>query len=358
MPSRGSNKKDAGRKEPGREPAVAGEAQASAPAEIPTFKLWFEEAWHGWLKPVGGIVLVVALYFAYENRQAIGLSERFFGVLALLAILGGALYSGAEGAFERLTTPRAKYLLGGFLVVWGAAAAYPPLRTALPGKTLQELHLAYDKDQLTAKALLPNGEDGPYEISVGGNLKSGPGDAESSYTLTFTGADGSSEEISGKIQRTFMRQRVSRKGTGSVAVRADRNENAHRLSKVHGPQLTVTADGADEQLEDGLFVTVRRGGPSPLLFFAIGALCVIVGVILDYKLLVPKKQRTHFSTATGFTLVFALYFPMEATPNRLVPPAVAAVLLALATGALGAWLISVIANSFKPKPKKLAGAKA
>jgi hypothetical protein len=347
---RGPNKK-----ETGREP-TQNEAQG-APPEIPTFKMWFEDAWHGWLKPVGGIVAIVGLYFAYMERETLGVPERAFGVLALVAIVGGALYAGSEGAFERLTTPKARYGLIGFMVVWAAAAAWAPLRTALPGATIGETHVAFDKDHLSATVKLPEGDSGPYEIAVGGILK-GQGEAESNYTLTFAGSDGSSEEINGSIKRTFMRQRVSRRGTGSVAVRTERNENAHRLTKAHGPQLTITADGADEALEDGLFVTFHRGGPSPLLLFVLGALCAIVGIVLDYKLLQPKKQRTHFAAATGFTLAFALLYPMEATPHWLVPPAVAELVRSLFVGALPAWVISIVANSFKPKPKKLAGVKA
>jgi hypothetical protein len=347
--ARGSNQKGSGKSV--APPAPGGEAPQ---AEIPTFKLWFEEAWHGWLKPVGGILLLVGAYFAYEYKIV---PEGPAGFLVVGLIVGGALFSAAEPAWERLESRRAKYLMGAFLAVWAFVAGYPALHSVVPSATLRDVRVAENKDHLSETVSLPDDARGPYELEIGGNLK-GQGEAESSYTLTFAGEGGTSEEVNGKIQRTFFRQRVSRRSSGSVSVKQERNENAHRLTKVTGPKITITADGADEQLEDGLWVTFHKAGPSPFALLGIGFLCFLIGVWLDYRLLVPKKPRTYFAMATGFTLVFALYYPMEATPHRLVPPAVAALILALITGGVVGWLVSVIANSFKPKPKKLAGAKA
>ena len=62
----------------------------------------------------------------------------------------------------------------------------------------------------------------------------------------------------------------------------------------------------------------------------------------------------------AFTLVFGLYYAYSsdgATPHNLVRPAIGGVLAGLLLGALLGWVISSIANSFKPRAKKMAGVK-
>jgi hypothetical protein len=54
-------------------------------------QLWFEEAWEGWIRPLGAILVLAILYLLYRFEI---LGERAAGVIAVLAIVGGALAAG------------------------------------------------------------------------------------------------------------------------------------------------------------------------------------------------------------------------------------------------------------------------
>ncbi len=335
--------------------------KADAKKEMPpTFKLWFEEAWHGWMKPLGLIVVLIGAYFLYDRGV---LPEGNAGLVVVALIVGVTIYSVAEQAFPLLARRQQRLALGGFIAVWALAAGYPSLRAAFPTKVLNTAPVTVagcnhwkDADRkecadpkLVANVALPEGS-GPYEVEVSGELR-GTGEAESSYHLTFSGADSAQETVDGTLKRTYVRQRTSRRGSGGVSVRQERTENSHRIL-VHGPSVKVEADGVDDTLENGLLLSFHSAGPDPRIFLILGALCVLLGIALDYWFAAPKV-KTYFGLGTGLTLAFAAYFPTEATPHFLVRPAVAALIFALVTGGLGGWLLAIVAKSFKPKPKKL-----
>jgi hypothetical protein len=331
--------------------------KSTAPGPMPpTLKVWLEEAWHGWLKPVAAILVLLGAYFAYDRGLV---PEGSAGLVVVALIIGGTIVSAAMPIFPLLERRQSKLLLGVFMVIWAIGAGYPSLRRAFPSKAIGEpLQIAFcarykDADKrecaeptLTATVDLKGG--GPYEVAVSGELK-GAGEVQSNYHLTFAGADNSSEEIEGNLKRTFFHQRTSRRSAGGTMVKTEHTENSHRLS-VPGDKLTITADGVDEVLENGLTLTFHHAGPDPRIFLGITLLCVLLGVWLDYRLSEPKV-KTYFALAAGLTLVFAWYYPEEATPHNLVRPAIAALVAAL-LGALGGWLLSVIIKSFKPKPKR------
>jgi hypothetical protein len=336
-----------------RERGGAGK-RAAAPGKLegpPSTAAWFEEAWHGWLKPVGGLVLLVAAYLAYNSGA---LPEQAAGRVALGLILGGAVFMAIEPALGRLTTPSSRYLLVGFGVVWLLAAIGPVFRTVFPSKVLAETTLGATKGSAAAVVNLEGGGAGPYEVAVSGHLR-GTGEVDAAYEIEVVGAGDTTDRVQGDLKRTYFNQRVSRRGSGSVAVKQENTENVHRLSTARGPQLKVSGEVGSEMLEDGVHLTFRSAGPSPLVFLGLGLLLVIGALAFDYRMAAPKHDRTHLSTATGFTLAFGAYFPMEATPHNLVRPAIAAVLVGLGLGALLVWVVSAILNSFKPRPKKLAG---
>jgi len=317
----------------------------------PTAGSWFEEAWHGWMKPVGGLVLVVVAYFAYTSHF---MPEEAAGRIVLVLILGGAIYAGVEPALDRFSDARRRYMMLGAAAVWAIIAVAPVFRTVFPSKVLAETVIGLTKDTTTGSVTVEGGDTGPYSVSVYGRLK-GSGEVDAAYEVEITGAGESVDRVSGELKRTYFNQRVSRRGSGTVAVKQENTENVHRLSTARGPQLKVSGEVGSEQLEDGIHVSFRAAGPSPLLFLGVGLLLVIGALVFDYRMAAPKHDRTHLSTAAGFTLAFGAYFPMEATPHNLVRPAIAAVLVGLGLGALVVWVISAIVNSFKPRPKKLAG---
>jgi hypothetical protein len=331
--------------------------------EIPTFKLWFEEAWHGWLRPVAVIFLLVGGYLAYD-KNLLGNPEKTettFGLLVVGLIIGGAILTAVGPLFQMVESRQQKLLLGIYVVAWAAAVGYPSLKRAFPaqpiGDPVQVGYCARWKDvdkkdcaeeTKVATAKVDKGSP-PYEIEVSGEL-AGQGDTEAPYSLDLTGADGSTDHVEGKLERNSWHQRTSRRGSSGQMVHTEHTEDSHRLT-LHGPEVKVEADVATDRLEHGLTISFHNAGPDPRLFYLLGLICVLIGIALDYKFAAPKV-KTYVTMAAAFTLVFAWHYPTVATPHNLVRRAIESGLIGL-TGLVGGWLIALIVKSFKPKPKKV-----
>lgn len=338
--------------DPGEASARPGKGAKAAPAAKGRPPSWFEEAWHGWLKPVGGLLAIVIAYLAYDHDL---IPEQAAGRMLLMVVIGGVIYLGIEPALARFGDKNKRYMLIGAAVLWGLIAIAPIFRVVFPGTVLGEAVIGVSKDQSTASVTLKDGEKGPFEVSVTGRLK-GSSEVEVAYGIEITGAGESADRLDGELKRTYFNQRTSRRSAGTVARRTEHTENLHRITKAVGPELKLSGEVGGDQLEDGLHVAFRKAGPSPVIFFLVGLLVVIAGVVFDYRMLAPKVERTHVASAAGFTLAFVTYFAANGTAHNLVKEAVAGLL----PGALGAflgWGVSAIACSFKPRPKKMAGTK-
>ncbi|MDB4969255.1 MAG: hypothetical protein JWN44_4944 [Myxococcales bacterium] len=311
------------------------------------FQLWFEDAWEGWIRPLGLLMLLAFGYLLYKFEI---LNEQIAGILLVLAIIVGTLVVGALPALGLVRAPWQRALLVTMLACAFGGMVYPVVRTAVPGPTLAEGHLTSDK--LTAT--LTTGKSGPYDVTVMGHFKeAGRSDAEADYSLKAVDNGGGSDEVSGAIKRSLHTYR-SRKGS-STAVE-EHTEITHRLPHVIGPTVTITAEGVDEQLEGGLTVQLRRGHFNPWLFIVLGALAMAMALVLDTRLVDLKgKQKAHLTAAVAVAFVFAVWYPTEATPHALVRPAITSFIPALAVGGLGGWLLGGIARLFfGPKPPKKA----
>jgi hypothetical protein len=312
-------------------------------------QLWFEEAWEGWIRPLGLIILLGIGYLLYRF-EVVG--ERTAGVIAVLAVVVGALVLGALPARPLTRAPWQRALLATMVAAGLAGLVYPALRAAAPAPTLAEGMLTPDKPSLA----LTTGQAGPYELLVSGHFKeAGRSDASASYTIKAVDNGGGTDEVSGAIERKLVTIR-SRKGTSSSVTEHD--ESKHRLGHVRGPQVTLTADGVDEQLQGGLTVALRKAGLEPILFIILGALAIAMALVLDTRLVDQKgKQKSYLTAATAIAFAFSLYYAREATPHLLVKTAVSAFIFALVVGGLGGWFVGGIARFFfRPKPPKKAAA--
>jgi hypothetical protein len=311
------------------------------------FQMWFEEAWEGWIRPLGAILLLAAGYLLYKFDI---LGERPAGVIAVLAIVLGAVASGALAAWPLARVPGHRALVVTAALLITVAALYPALHAALPSAVLAEATLTPDK----LSADLTTGGDGPYDVTVSGRLKaSGNQEASESYDLKAVDNAGTSDEVKGAITRHYVTIR-SRKGSSSSL--QERNENTHRLPHLRGPKITVSVDGLDEEIEGGLNVALRKGSLSPLIFIVLGALALLLALILDARLKDAKDKLKSYLTATfAIAFAFGMYYPDEATPHALVRPAVSGLLFALVVGGLSGWLVSAVVKlAFGPKVKKAA----
>ncbi len=319
------------------------------------FMLWLEDAWEGWIRPLGALLLLAIAYALY-NFDIVG--EQTAGALAVLLAVVGAIAAGVLPAWPLTRAPWHRALLVTAALAALVGMLYPPLRVAIPGRTLASGTLTADKPTLT----LATGQSGPYEVTASGHFKdAGRNDTEVSYTLKASDNAGGSDEVSGEIARKQVTIR-SRKGQSSSV--QEHNEDTTSLPHVRGPQVSLTGEANYEQLESGLKVELRHGGSlPPAVTLALAVLALLMAVVLDARLLEPKlpgKQKAqktakaHLTACFAIAFVFALSYPLEATPHKLVKPAVSSLLLAL-LGGLAGWLIGGIARVlFGPKVKKTA----
>jgi len=302
---------------------------------------WLSQAWADWIRPLGLLVLAGLAYLGYRFDL---IGEQVAGIALVIALLLGVLGVGVVPAWglARRSADRIMILLLASFALIGAAG--PSLHVAwAPG--------ALASARLTSAALkvgLTTNTSGPYELVVSSRFKQGgAAEAEASYVLELDGAG--KEQIRGEVKRTLHRYRTSRRG-GSGTSLEEHTETVHRLSAVSGGVVEVSTAAISDQL-DGIDVALRPAGPRPELFWVLGALAVLLGLALDARLVVPiseedrkvrgpKRELSHLTSVSAMLLVFAINFPMEATPRTLVKATVGAFFLALLLGGAGGWLLA------------------
>jgi hypothetical protein len=313
------------------------------------FMLWFEDAWEGWIRPLGLILLLGIGVLLYKFDL---LGEQTAGVLLGLGIVLGALFTGFMPAWPLARLPWQRALLSTATATMLVAVVYPTWHAAMPPAVLAEGTLTAEKPVTT----LSTGRGGPYDLTVAAHFKdAGRADAEASYSIEAKDNSGGVDKVEGEIKREQVTIR-SRKG-GSSSSMHERNEISHRLPDVRGAQVTLDGSGSSfDQLESGLKVELRRGSLAPVLFLVLGALALLMCIVLDTRLVEPKgKIKSYLTASYAIAFVFAIRFPEEATPHAFVRPAILAFIIALFLGGLLGWAVGGIARLlFGPKIKKTA----
>jgi hypothetical protein len=315
------------------------------------FMLWFEEAWEGWIRPLGLILLLGIGVLLYKFDL---LGEQSAGTLLVVGIVfGSVLLTGVLPAWPLARAPWQKAMLLTLAVTALVATGYPTLHAALPGGVLAEATLTAEKPT----GMLNTGRTGPYDLTVAGHFKDvGRSEAEIGYSLEAKDNSGGSDKVEGTINR---KQVVIRSRKGSSSSMQERNEITHRLPDVRGAQVSINGEGSSfDQLADGLKVELRRGSPPPIVFMVLGALALLMCLILDARLVEPKsKVKSYLTASVAIAYAFSIAYPGEATPHALVRPAISSFLLALFLGGLAGWAAGgVVRALFGPKLKKTAAA--
>jgi hypothetical protein len=309
------------------------------------FQIWFEEAWEGWIRPLGAMLLLAVGYLLYKFDI---LTEQPAGALAVLAVVVGSIGTGFAVALPLARQPWQRAMLFTLAAAALLGTLYSPLHTVLPGAPLAKGTMTSAQPKLT----LTTGRSGPYDVTVSGHFKdAGRSDADSSYDLKITDNGGGSDEIAGAIERQNV---VIRSRKGSSSSLEEHNEATYRLPDVRGPTVTFNAnDGVDDQL-DGLTVTLHKGGLNPIIFIVLGALALAMALVLDTRLVDLKgKQKSYLTAAVAVAFAFSLRYPLYATSLHLVGPAVSELLWALVVGGLSGWAVGGLARLwFGPKLPK------
>ena len=190
-------------------------------------QLWFEEAWEGWIRPLGLMVLLAIGYVLYKfdiverARRGPGRGAGDRGRRHRRRRAAGAAAGARSRGNARCSWPWSR----------PRSAAWSTRRCArrCPGRLYAEAVLTNDKPSQT----LTTGAAGPYELMVSGHFKeAGRSDAEATYSHQGVDNGGGSDEASGEIARKLVTIR-SRKGSSSSVT--EQNEEKHRLGHVRGP---------------------------------------------------------------------------------------------------------------------------
>src|SRR3954469_14343163 len=86
--------------------------------------LWLEDAWEGWIRPLGALLLL-ALAYALYSLDIVG--EQTAGALAVLAAVVGAIAAGVVTAWPLTRAPWQRALLVTLTLAALAGMLYPPL---------------------------------------------------------------------------------------------------------------------------------------------------------------------------------------------------------------------------------------
>src|SRR5881398_2444843 len=105
------------------------------------FQLWFEDAWEGWIRPLGLLILLAIGYLLYKFDLV---NEHVAGLVLVLAVVVGTVVVGALPARGLTRAPWQRALLATLVVVALAGTVYPVVRAAVPGTTLAEARLSAD----------------------------------------------------------------------------------------------------------------------------------------------------------------------------------------------------------------------
>jgi hypothetical protein len=318
------------------------------------FRVWLDTAWTEVIKPMGAIIILVIGYALYHFDL---LSERVAGIGLVLAVVVGLVAAGVIPALPLTRRSSQRVMIVVLAALALAGAGWPTLRLAISPTPLATARFSPNM----LKTTVQTGADGPYEVIVSGHFKQpSAGDVEASYALKLAGQG--EAEISGQIKRSTHRYRTGRRGGTSTSLE-ERTEAIHRVDGVRGSQITISTDGIDDQLDGNLEVSIRSAGPRSEIFWALAGLAVLLGLILDARLSNeireedrkvrgPKREQSYLTVVTAMLLVFAINFPMEATPHALVRAAVGAFFLALLVGGAGGWLVaSFVRLATRPKRK-------
>src|SRR6478736_5232018 len=114
-----ARKRDVESENPDEEEAQEPEKKSSS--RLP---MWLEEAWEGWLKSVGVILLCVMAYGLYKFDLV---GESLAGLVASAAVVLGAVGATVPLAWSRVQSksPLAKALMAVMVLAWVAGAGYP-----------------------------------------------------------------------------------------------------------------------------------------------------------------------------------------------------------------------------------------
>jgi hypothetical protein len=275
---------------------------------------------------VVGLLVLVAGWAVYHYELV---SEVAAGRLLLLALLAAVCGGSIWPRLVRAHDPRARAMLVLLGVAWCFGVGYEPLRVAFPTAAVGEAQLPTPEGEFDTTIAAP---DGACELLVSGRLA----DDAQTHAVYQLDVGGENTPVSGRFERVFYRAKGRRRIVRGVQT-VERTENLHRLERRCQTSLAVGLRKLPEALDGPLTIEVHRARLRPELPLACAILALVAAVFIDRR---TESEGIPLAYAVAVTLVFSLDFPVEATPHRMVGPALGASLLAMILGIPAAWMLS------------------
>ncbi|MFO0620873.1 MAG: hypothetical protein U0745_05720 [Polyangia bacterium] len=316
--------------------------EEAAPVPKSAYDRFMEEHWEAWLGPVLLLTLAAAMILGYRMDY---LRESMVGMLLSAGLVAYAIYATAVPAYDLIQSKNGRYAFAALCILWAAAAGYPTLRKTMARTVYGQTVLT--EANKTEKVQLPEGKTGPFDVTVSGTLKAESSQNAAVYDLQIAG-EGSSEAVSGEFSVRTNQMRV-RRGTSSWTEQS--NQSEHRLPRsLRGNTLTFTVEHIDDQISDGLHISVHPQSYDPKWFFLLGIL-VVIGMMYVESKIGDSKTKTHLIMAAASTVVFAFHFHEHATASRVVRPALDSLILAVLTGGIGGTIVGAIVRRASGRDK-------
>lgn len=326
----------------GDKPAAQASEEA-APVPKTAYERFMEDHWEAWLGPVLLLALAGAMIVGYRMDY---LRESMIGMLLSAGLVAYAIYATAVPAYDLIQSKNGRYAFAALCILWAAAAGYPTLRKTMARTVYGQTVLT--ESSKSEKVQLPEGKTGPFDVTVSGTLKSDSSqNAAAVYDLQIAG-EGSNEAVSGEFSVRTNQMRA-RRGTATWTEQS--NQNEHRLSRsLRGNTLSFTVEHVDDQISDGLHISVHPQSYDPKWFFLLG-IFVVIGMMYVESKIGDSKTKTHLIMAAASTLVFAFHFHEHATASRVVKPALDSLILAVLTGGIGGTMVGAIVRRASGRDK-------
>ncbi len=304
-------------------PTPTAPAARSAPSSN---RLWLEEALGGWILPVAAIAVVGGLALLYVLDI---LPERLAGLLMALAIVG-TTSAVLLRDLRRAARSRAASLAALGLTVATLAVALAPIVTALtPGAPLAtgELH--------------SEGDSVPVPHEAAGHVRLWFHGAIAGHGASIVDFDvaGTAQPTRGRIERTVGRTRVGRRGSATVE-----HEHNSEIVSAELPKATeqLTLRRLHGPLTGALEVRVYRD-TWPLPYEIAVALLVLLAVA---ALAARTGANISAVALAGIPLAFGIATYVFATPEEVVKPQIAALVVGAIggaiAGAIAGWLLAKV----------------
>jgi len=322
-------------------PEAAEEEQAPIPKTA--YQRFMDDHWEAWLGPVLLLALAGALIVGYRMDMV---RESMVGMLMSAGLVAYAIYATAVPAYDLIESKNGRYAFAALCILWAASAGYPTLRKTM-ARTVYAQGVLTEQSK-SEKLQLPEGKSGPFDVTVSGTLKADSGQNTAAvYDLQVAG-EGVSESVSGEFSVRTNQMRV-RRGTSTWTEQT--NQIEHRLPRsLRGNTLTITAEHIDDQLSDGLHISVHPQSYDPKWFFGLGIL-VVLGMMYVESKIGDAKTKPHLIMAAASTLVFAFHFHEHATASRVVKPALDSLILAVLTGGIGGTMVGAVVRRASGRDK-------